>query len=135
MTYNVSEMSSIPPCCRNSLGCPDGCLHASLADAKLPLDEQYFFTNIFAKYPETFFNQTNLKSVLPQYYQHVFCPTRGPNILNHCNTASKTHSVPCLECTFVNPNTNCVSIPCLQAETKVRGSGIESHKVLIQGNK
>ncbi|GFN84896.1 reo_6 protein [Plakobranchus ocellatus] len=30
------------------------------------------------------FNQANLKTVLPNFYQHVTCPTRGINTLDHC---------------------------------------------------
>ncbi|KAL3048831.1 hypothetical protein OYC64_008335 [Pagothenia borchgrevinki] len=29
------------------------------------------------------FNTANMKKVLPKYYQHISCPTRGGNILNH----------------------------------------------------
>lgn len=32
------------------------------------------------------FNQANLRRMLPKYYQHVSCPTRGPNILYHSYT-------------------------------------------------
>eukprot|EP00061_Rhincodon_typus_P016634 g44948.t1 len=47
------------------------------------------------EYPEAFlivasdFNQAYLKSVLPRYHQHVFCPTRGPNTLDYCYTTIK----------------------------------------------
>ncbi len=30
------------------------------------------------------FNKANLKKVMPNFHQHVSCPTRGPNILDHC---------------------------------------------------
>ena len=35
------------------------------------------------------FNQANLKSVLPKFYQHVKCPTRGKNTLDHVYTNIK----------------------------------------------
>ncbi len=44
------------------------------------------------------FNKTNLKKVMPNFYQHISCPTRGPNTLDHCYTqfknAYKAHSLP-----------------------------------------
>ncbi len=30
------------------------------------------------------FNKDNLKKVMPNFHQHVSCPTRGPNTLDHC---------------------------------------------------
>ncbi|XP_048414141.1 uncharacterized protein LOC125465079 isoform X2 [Stegostoma tigrinum] len=66
------------------------------AEMKSALDEIYTVTNRFEmKYPEALFiiagdfNQANLKSVLPKYHQHVSCPTRGANILDHCYTTVK----------------------------------------------
>ncbi|KAK7881961.1 hypothetical protein WMY93_028135 [Mugilogobius chulae] len=35
------------------------------------------------------FNKANLKRVLPNFYQHVTCPTRGVNILDHCYSTFK----------------------------------------------
>ena len=35
------------------------------------------------------FNHTNMKTVLPKYYQHVSCPTRGDKILDHCYSTIK----------------------------------------------
>ncbi len=35
------------------------------------------------------FNKTNLSRELPKYRQHVKCPTRDSNILDHCYTAIK----------------------------------------------
>eukprot|EP00061_Rhincodon_typus_P010723 g35235.t1 len=35
------------------------------------------------------FNQANLKQVMPKYHQHISCPDRGPNILDHCYTTIK----------------------------------------------
>ncbi len=42
------------------------------------------------------FNKANLSRELPKYKQHVTCPTRDSNILDHCYTAIKDayHSVP-----------------------------------------
>ncbi len=35
------------------------------------------------------FNKANLKKVMPNFHQHVSCPTRGPNTLDHCYTQLK----------------------------------------------
>ncbi len=44
------------------------------------------------------FNKANLKTVMPNFRQHVSCPTRGPNTLDHCYTqfknAYKARSLP-----------------------------------------
>ncbi len=44
------------------------------------------------------FNKANLRKVMPNFHQHVSCPTRGPNTLDHCYTpfknAYKAHSLP-----------------------------------------
>ncbi len=42
------------------------------------------------------FNKANLSRELPTYRQHITCPTRDSNILDHCYTAIKDayHSVP-----------------------------------------
>ncbi len=44
------------------------------------------------------FNKANLKKVLPNFHQHISCPTRGLNTLDHCYTplknAYKVHSLP-----------------------------------------
>ncbi len=44
------------------------------------------------------FNKANLKNVLPNFHQHISCPTRGLNTLDHCYTplknAYKAHSLP-----------------------------------------
>ncbi len=42
------------------------------------------------------FNKANLSRELPKYRQHVTCPTRDSNILDHCYTIIKDayHSVP-----------------------------------------
>ncbi len=35
------------------------------------------------------FNKANLKKVMPNFHQHISCPTRGPNTLDHCYTQFK----------------------------------------------
>ncbi len=42
------------------------------------------------------FNRANLSRELPKYRQHITCPTRDSNILDHCYTIIKDayHSVP-----------------------------------------
>ncbi len=44
------------------------------------------------------FNKANLKKVMPNFHQHISCPTRGLNTLDHCYTplknAYKAHSLP-----------------------------------------
>ncbi len=44
------------------------------------------------------FNKANLRQVMPNFQQHVSCPTRGPNTLDHCYTqfknAYKAHALP-----------------------------------------
>ncbi len=35
------------------------------------------------------FNKANLRQVMPNFYHHVSCPTRGPNALDHCYTQFK----------------------------------------------
>ncbi len=44
------------------------------------------------------FNKANLKKVMPNFHQHISCPTRGLNKLDHCYTplknAYKAHSLP-----------------------------------------
>ncbi len=35
------------------------------------------------------FNKANLRQVMPNLHQHVSCPTRGPNTLDHCYTQFK----------------------------------------------
>ncbi len=44
------------------------------------------------------FNKANLRKVMPNFHQHISCPTRGLNTLDHCYTqlknAYKAHSLP-----------------------------------------
>ncbi len=34
-------------------------------------------------------NKANLRQVMPNFHQHISCPTRGPNTLDHCYTQFK----------------------------------------------
>ncbi len=47
------------------------------------------------------FNKANLKKVLPNFHQHISCPTRGLNTLDHCYTplknAYKAHLLPAFD--------------------------------------
>ncbi len=44
------------------------------------------------------FNKANLRQVMPNFHQHISCPTRGQNTLDHCYTQFKNaynaHSLP-----------------------------------------
>ncbi|MCI4379844.1 hypothetical protein PGIGA_G00233050 [Pangasianodon gigas] len=59
-------------------------------------------THTEQRYPDSFililgdFNKANLTHELPKYRQHITCPTRDSNILDHCYTVLKDayHSVP-----------------------------------------
>ncbi len=46
------------------------------------------------------FNKANLRQVMPNFHQHVSCPTRGPNTLDHFysqfKNAYKARSLPLL---------------------------------------
>eukprot|EP00061_Rhincodon_typus_P006681 g27586.t1 len=62
------------------------------------LDRRVYFcaeSTVETEYPEALiivasdFHQANLKNVPPKYHQHVSCPTRGLNILDHCDTTIK----------------------------------------------
>ncbi len=35
------------------------------------------------------FNKANLRQIMPNFYQHVSCPTRGPNTLDYCYSQFK----------------------------------------------
>lgn len=77
---------------------------SSLAHVKLAQDVLCNAINSFeTKYPEALlmiagdFKQTNLKSMLPEYYQHVYCPIKDTHALHHCCTTIKDayRSIPC----------------------------------------
>ncbi len=59
-------------------------------------------THTEQRYPDSFiiilgdFNKASLTHALPKYRQHITCPTRDSNILDHCYTVLKDayHSVP-----------------------------------------
>ncbi len=75
---------------------PDACVSAAMQQ----LAEQISETE--QRYPDSLliilgdFNKANLSRELPKYRQHVTCPTRDSNILDHCYTIIKDayHSVP-----------------------------------------
>lgn len=75
------------------------------ADIGLALPELHdALGNNINKHPDTAiiiagdFNKANLRHVMPNFYQHVSCPTRGLNTLDHCYTqfkdAYKARSLP-----------------------------------------
>eukprot|EP00061_Rhincodon_typus_P010949 g35602.t1 len=87
-----SKMPSLLSAARGCLCHPDIPPHA---DVKNALDVVYTTTNTLeTKFPKALFtvasnfNEANFKRALPKY-QHISCPTRGPNILGHCYTAIK----------------------------------------------
>ncbi len=53
------------------------------------------------------FNKANLRKVMPNFHQHVSCPTRGPNTLDHCYTqfknAYKARSLPAFVSLITRP--------------------------------
>ncbi len=75
------------------------------ADTSLALSKLHdVLSGYINKHPDAAFiiagdyNKANLKKVMPNFHQHISCPTRGPNTLDHCYTqfknAYKAHSVP-----------------------------------------
>ncbi len=89
----------------------------TLADQITETEQQYPDSVLIILW---YFNKANLSCELPKYRQHVTCPTRDSNILDHCYSTitDAYHSVPraalglsdhCL----VHPYTN------LQAETEI----------------
>ena len=75
---------------------PDACVSAALQQLAEHIAEME------QRYPDSLliilgdFNKANLSRELPKYRQHVTCPTRDSNILDHCYTTIKNayHSVP-----------------------------------------
>ncbi len=75
------------------------------ADTSLVLSKLHdVLSGYINKHPDTAsiiagdFNKANLRQVMPNFHQHISCPTRGPNTLDHCYTqfknAYKAHSLP-----------------------------------------
>ncbi len=74
------------------------------ADTRLALSNlQDVLSGYINKHPDAAFiiagdfNKANLKNVMPNFHQHISCPTRGLNTLDHCYTplknAYKAHSL------------------------------------------
>ncbi len=66
------------------------------ADTGLALSKLHdVLSGYINKYPESAsivtgdFNKANLRQVMPNFHQHISCPTRGPNTLDHCYTPFK----------------------------------------------
>ncbi len=75
---------------------PDACVSAAmkqLAEQISETEQQYLDSLLIILVD---FNKANLSRELPKYRQHVTCPTRDSNILDHCYTTIKEayHSVP-----------------------------------------
>ncbi len=75
------------------------------ADTGLALSKLHdVISGYINKHPDTAFiiagdfNKANLRQVMPNFHQHVSCPTRGPNTLDHCysqfKNAYKARSLP-----------------------------------------
>ncbi len=66
------------------------------ADTGLDLSKLHdVLSGFINKHPDTAFiiagdfNKANLRQVMPNFHQHVSCPTRGPNTLDHCYSQIK----------------------------------------------
>ncbi len=75
------------------------------ADTSLALSKLHdVLSGYINKHPDAAFiiagdyNKAKVKKVMPNFHQHISCPTRGPNKLDHCYTqfknAYKAHSLP-----------------------------------------
>ncbi len=75
------------------------------SDTGLALSKlHYVLSGYINKHPDAAFiiagdfNKANLRQVMSNFYQHVSCPTRGPNTLDHCysqfKNAYKARSLP-----------------------------------------
>ncbi len=75
---------------------PDACVSAAMQQLAEQISEmeQRYLDSLLIILGD--FNKANLSRELPKYKQHVTCPTRNSNILDHCNTIIKDayHSVP-----------------------------------------
>ncbi len=55
-------------------------------DTRLALSKHHDeLSGYISKHPEA----ASIKKVMPNFHQHVSCPTRGPNTLDHCYTQFK----------------------------------------------
>ncbi len=99
------------------------------ADTSLALSKLHEeLSGYINKHPDTAsiiagdFNKANLRKFMPNFHQHVSCPTRGPNTLDHCYTqfknAYKARSLPAFgksdhAAIFLTPDINkdCSGIP------------------------
>ncbi len=81
------------------------CLHSTTGDTSLALSKLHDeLSGYINKHPDATsiiagdFNKANLRKVMPNFHQHISCPTRGLNTLDHCYTplknAYKAHSLP-----------------------------------------
>lgn len=75
------------------------------------------------------FNQANLKSVLPKFYQHVKRSTRGENILDHVHTNIK-HAYRAIPLPHLGQLDH-LSLPLTAAYTPLRRK-TRSHKATIK---
>ncbi len=75
---------------------PDACVSAAMQQLaeQISETEQRYLDSLLIILGD--FNKANLSRELPKYKQHVTCPTRNSNILDHCYTIIKDayHSVP-----------------------------------------
>ncbi len=78
------------------------------------------------------FNKASLRQVMPNFHQHISCPTRGPNTLDHCYTqfkkANNAHSLPAFSKsdTFLTPEQRLVQEPPVEREVTCWSSHSEA---------
>ncbi len=107
LIWSISPLSAAPSICPGNLhrsSClPFIFLHKQTLAWLCPISTMKS-ADIINKHPDAAciiagdFNKANLKKVLPNFHQHISCPTRGLNTLDHCytplNNAYKAHSLP-----------------------------------------